>query len=180
MTAGAPKCRSSIPPRRGRRTAAPSRFQVGVDSPLNPRHPARVAAQRFAELSARERSGARLLAVTLFAPAALGLVMTLTLLPIFIGLPLLLLFGRPWWVSLRVARGRASFGRAARVHLLVAATAWTLGWFGSAIVGFDDLDSTDTALWALVVLPYSTVMWVGTVWIAAASREPRSETVIVR
>lgn len=101
----------------------------------------------------------RALALNLFAPAALGLVMTVAILPIFIGLPLLLLFGRPWWVSLRVARGRASFGRAARVHLLVASTAWTLGWLGSAVVGFDDLDSTqDTALWALVVLPYSTVM----------------------
>lgn len=155
--------------------------QVGVDSPLNPRHPAGVAAQRFGELPGRERSGARLLAVTLFAPAALGLVMTVTLLPIFIGLPLLLLFGRPWWVSLRVARGRASFGRAARVHLLVAATAWTLGWLGSAVVGFDDLDSTqDTALWVLVVLPYSTVMWLGTFWVVAAPREPRSESVVVR
>ena len=140
-----------------------------------------MAVQEFGELPGLERSGARLLAVTLFAPAALGIVMTVTLLPILIGLPLLLLFGRPWWVSLRVARGRASFGRAARVHLLVAATAWTLGWLGSAVVGFDDLDSTqDSALWALVVLPYSTVMWVGTFWVMAAPREPRSEAVIVR
>lgn len=153
--------------------------QDGRDSDPSIRQRSDVKAQRRGDPLGQERGGARLLAITLFAPAALGLVMTVTLLPIVLGLPLLLLYGPPWWVSMRVARGRASFGRAAWTHTLLAVAVWTLGWLGGAAVGLDDLDTiADAAVWGLLVLPYTAVMVVGVLRVAASRPERRAKSLV--
>lgn len=73
-----------------------------------------------------------------------GVVLTASVFGAIMGVPILLLAGRPWWLAVGVARGRrdpADLTPAARVHVGVCVAALVVALLAALAVGLDDLDS---------------------------------------
>lgn len=120
-----------------------------------------------------EVMGAWFLVVGLFVPAALGVILTVGLLPIVVGLPLLVIFGRPWWTSLRVIRRRTGYSRSARAHIYIAVVVQTIGWAWAGLLGFDDFDSQTDLLFVLPMAQVA-VSALGAWKIAAERSRPKA------
>lgn len=106
------------------------------------------------------------MAVPLSPLVLLGTVLTISLFGAIIGVPLLLVIGRPWWASVSVGLGRTqpqNWSTFLRLHvaLLLAASVGT--FIACTIYGFDDLElGVDAAFMAVCTAMLASALYGGT------------------
>ena len=84
-----------------------------------------------------------LLAVPLTPAVLAGAFMTVLIIPALLGIPILLVTARPWWLALNVGLGRktaASFTKAGRVHIAACLTIVLALAVIAAAYGFNDFE----------------------------------------
>ena len=118
-----------------------------------------------------------MLMVPLSPLVLVGLFMTVLILPAIFGVPLLLLTSVPWRIGLRVGLGRTAAGDVSllgRGWIVVCIATSAIALVSSAVVGFDDFDTAEDALWWALAIAMALSATTGAVGILRASARPGS------
>lgn len=96
-----------------------------------------------------------LLAVPLTPAVLTGIFMTVLIIPAILGIPILLVTARPWWLALNVGLGRrtsASFTKADRVYIVACLTIVLVVAVTAAAYGFDDFEAHQDGVFVVPVV----------------------------